>query len=268
MPDREACAAQLTAALAKAPVPAKCSILEVLGAMGGTGALATVGKAAKDPIPELQDAASRLLGDWMSMDAAPVLLDLAKTAPDARYQIRALRGYVRLVRQFPIPDTQRAAMCRAALDAATRDEEKSLVLEVMERYPSVDMLRLAVDVGKVPALKNDGARVALAIAQKLGGQSIDVQTLLAQIGQEPVKLEIIKAEYGANDEFKDVTNIVRKAVGDLPLVVLPSSTYNSAFGGDPVPGVVKMLKIQYRMNGRAGEAAFGENAAILLPVPK
>ncbi len=267
MPDREATAAQLTAAMAKAPLPGKVAILEVLGAMGGPRALATVGAAAQDPSPELQDAATRLLGDWMSVDAAPVLLGVAKSR-DSRYQVRALRGYIRLVRQFNVPDPERVAMCRAALEAATRDEERALVLEVMERYPSVDMLKLAVDAGKMPALKNDAARVALSIAQKIGGDSVDVETLLAQLGQEPIKLEIVKAEYGANGKYKDVTDVVQRAVRGLPLILLPSSSYNSAFGGDPAPGIVKELKIQYRMNGKAGEATFPENATILLPAPK
>ena len=46
------------------------------------------------------------------------------------------------------------------------------------------------------------------------------------------------------------------------------SGYNAAFGGDPIPGVPKKLKIQYRMNGKFGEATFDENALIILPVPK
>ena len=41
--------------------------------------------------PELQDAGSRLLGEWMTVDAAPVLLDLAKTAAEEKYEIRAIR---------------------------------------------------------------------------------------------------------------------------------------------------------------------------------
>ncbi len=267
MPDREACAVQLTAAMARAAVPAKCAILEILGAMGGEKALDTVGKAAKGDNVEMQDAATRLLGDWMTVDAAPVLLEVAKT-PNAKYGIRALRGYIRLVRQFVIPDAQRAAMCRDALNAATRNEERALVFEVMERYPSLDMLKVAADATKAPALKNDATRVAMAIAQKVGGQSVDVKTLLEQLGQAPVKLEIIKAEYGAQDKFKDVTDTIRKAAKNLPLIVLPSPQYNTAFGGDPINGVVKTLKIRYRMDGKEGEAAFAENATILLPAPK
>jgi hypothetical protein len=36
----------------------------------------------------------------------------------------------------------------------------------------------------------------------------------------------------------------------------------------PAPGVVKQLKIQYRINGKEGEVTFQENPTIMLPVPK
>jgi len=268
MPDREACAAQLAAAMSDASVPAKTACLEILGAMGGDKALSTLGSAAKDDSEELQDAASRLLGEWMTVDAAPVLLDLAKNAPEEKYRIRAMRGYIRLVRQFVVPDDQRVAMCRKALETAAREAEKKLILEVMERYPSVGMLRLAVEATQQPALKNQAAAVSLTIAQEIGGGSVDVKDLLRQIGQKPVDVEIVKAEYGAEEKWKDVTDLVRRAAADLPLVVLPSSSYNSAFGGDPAPGVVKQLKIEYRIDGKPGKATFEEDATIMLPAPE
>jgi len=265
MPDGEACAAQLATAMSRASVPTKCTLLEILGAMGGPKALATLGSAARSKTPELQDTASRLLGEWMTIDAAPVLLDLSKTAPGEKYQIRALRGYIRLVRQFTVPDPQRTEMCRAALKAAERDDEKKLVLEVMERYPSLDMLRLAVETAKSPSLKTEAAAVSLIIAQKIGGSSVDVLKLLSL---DPMKIEIVKAEYGAGTKIKDVTAVLRQRARDLPLIILSSSSYNSAFGGDPASGVVKRLKVQYRINGKAGEASFAEDAPIMLPVPK
>jgi hypothetical protein len=83
-----------------------------------------------------------------------------------------------------------------------------------------------------------------------------------------VKIEIIKAEYGAAAKVKDVTTILRKHVHDFPVIVLPSPSYNATFGGDPAPGVVKQLKVQYRMDGKPGEATFAENASIQLPRPK
>ena len=159
-------------------------------------------------------------------------------------------------------------MCRSALLTAKRDAEKRLVLEVMERYPSIDMLRLAVEMTKIPSLKNDAAGISLGIAQKIGGGSVDVQKLLAQVGHDPVKVEIVKAEYGAGRTFKDVTEALRRHGRDFPLIVLPSSSYNSAFGGDPAPGVVKQLKVRYQIDGKPGEVSFSENAPILLPIPK
>ncbi len=266
MPDREACAEQLAAAMSQATVPTQCALLEILAEVGGKKALESVGTAAADQNPELRDTASRLLGGWMTVDAAPVLLELAKTSSDERYQVRALRGYIRIVRQFVIPLDERAEMCRAALAAATRDPERELVLDVLERYPSVATLGLAVEVAKTPSLKDAATKTSLAIAQKLGGSSADVQELLAQVGQDPVKVEIIKAEYGAGDKRKDVTRDLQRRVGKLPLVVLPAS-YNASFGGDPAPGVRKKLDVQYKINDKQGEASFEENAAIILPMP-
>jgi hypothetical protein len=268
MPDREACAQQLAGALARANSTAQITILEILGEMSGPKALATIATAVKSGNPQLQDAATRVLGETMSLDAAPVLLDLAKTASEDKYKVRAVRGYIRIARQFVMPADQRAKMCAEALEVASRPEEQRLILTVLERYPHVDTLKLAVKLSKNSELKDDAARAAMAIAQKLGGSSQAAKDLLAQIGQTPVKLEIVKAQYGSGDTQKDVTEVVRRHAGELPLIVLPSANYNAHFGGDPAPGVVKQLKITYRINGKQGEATFAENAAILLPIPK
>jgi len=268
MPDREASAERLVGALSSSPVAAKCRFLEVLAAVGGAKAFQAVAAAAKDSQPEMRETATRLLGEWMTMDAAPVLLDLAKNAPEEKYKIRALRGYIRLLRQFPLTDEQRAEMCRLAMDTAQRDEERKLVLEVLARYPSVDTLRLAIQAAKVPSLKDEAAAIALAIAQKTRAKPADIQKILALVPHAAVKVEILRAEYGAGKQFKDVTEILRRHVRGFPVIVLPGSGYNAGLGGDPVPGVPKELKIRYRINGKPGEVTLRENATIVLPVPK
>jgi HEAT repeat protein len=268
MPDREACAAELNKALEAAPAPAKKVLLEILAAVGGTQALAAVGAAAKSNDAELKDVSSRLLGEWMTADAAPVLLDLAKTGPSDKYQARALRGYVRIARQFVLPEEQRIEMCQKALDACRTPAEQKLVLEVLKRYPSEPALKLAVKMLQAPGLKDDATQTALAIAQKLPGKADAVRDLLSQAGLEKVKLEIVKAQYGAGGTQKDVTEALKKQAADVPMIALASSSYNEAFGGDPVPGTVKQLKIQYKINGKPGEASFSENALIILPLPK
>jgi HEAT repeat protein len=266
MPDREACAAELAAAFDRAPDPTKVPLLQILAAVGGTKALNTLGTAAKSRDPQLQDASSRLLGEWMTIDAGPVLLDLAKTAPEEKYQVRALRGYIRIARQFVMPEPQRVEMCEKALQAARYPAEQKLVLDVLKRYPSAAMLKLAVKASQIPELKEEARQTALAIAPK-AGKGADVRDLLTQIGLQRVKLEIVKAEYGAGSNKKDVTETLRRQVEDSPLVSL-SSSYNASFGGDPAPGTPKQLTIRYRIDGKLGEASFAEDALILLPVPK
>lgn len=267
MPDRDACAAELAKALASAPAVKKVLLLEILGEVGGATALDTLAKAANSDDPALQDNASRLLGRWNGLDAAPVLLDLAKNAPEARYQVRALRGYIGLARKFDMTDQQRAAMCQKALDASQQSAEQKLVLDVLALHPSAEGLALAIKTIQTPAVKDDATQATLVIAQKLNGK-VDVTELLAGAGIERVKVEIIKAEYGAGSTQKDVTAILRKQVGDLPLIALPSPSYNNSFGGDPVPGSPKQLKIQYRINGKDGETTLAEDSLIILPAPK
>ena len=65
----------------------------------------------------------------MTPDAGPQLLELSKTLAEPKYKVRALRGYIRIARQLNMTPAERLAMCRAALAAAQRREEKSLAVE-------------------------------------------------------------------------------------------------------------------------------------------
>ncbi len=267
MPDREACAMQLSKAIDRSPTAAKVTLLEILSEVGGAQALKTLDAAARSSDDTLQDASSRLLGKWNSVEAATVLLDLAKTAPSEKYRVRALRGYLGLARKFAMPEAERVQMCRNAIDATGRVAEHKLALDVLKLHPSPAGLQLAIAMSKTPELKSDAGAVVLVIAQKIGGGTVDVNELIAAVGLDTINLEIIKAEYGAGAAMKDVTEVVKKQASNVPLIALNAGDYNSSFGGDPAPGVVKQLKIQYRINNKSGEATFAENAMILLPLP-
>lgn len=265
--DREAVAAQLVAAMPKVDGPVKVRILETLNVVGGATSLETVAAAARSSDAELRDAASRVLGQWKSADAAPILLDLHNSVSDDRIKIRAIRAYIRIARQFDMPADRRAAMCRAALETAARDADKQLVLEVLLRYPSEEMQAIAMEAAKVPALKEQALLVVMGMASK-GINRAELGRALAQAGQKPVELEIIKAEYGAGAKIKDVTAILRKYAKNYRIIFLPNTSYNASLGGDPTPGIVKQLKIQYRIDGKEGEVSLNENATIVLPIPK
>jgi hypothetical protein len=253
----------------RAPAAAKTILLEILSDVGGTRALNAVGAAAKSNNPQLQDTGSRLLGKWSTVDAAPVLLDLAKTAQEDKYHVRAVKGYISLARRFAtMPEQQRLEICQNAFDVCRHPAEKKLVLEVLKLYPSLETFKLAIKSLKLPELKEDATQAVLIVAQKLGNKAPEARELLANADLDRVKLEIVKAEYGAGAAQKDVTELLQKQAGDLPFLMLPSTGYNASFGGDPAPNTPKQLKIQYKINGKAGEASFAEDALIVLPMPK
>lgn len=167
MPDRDGCAGKLAAALEKAPADAKVMLLDVIGEVGGTKAVETMASAARSGDEALEDAATRLLGKWMTADAAPVLLALATAEPGGKFKTRALRGYIRIARQFVLPDGERAEMCRKVLAAAKEDADRKAVLEILVRYPSGATLAVAEEAAKMPGLEADAKKAADEIRGKM-----------------------------------------------------------------------------------------------------
>jgi HEAT repeat protein len=167
MPDRDACADRLIGSLPEAPTAAKSFLLELLGSVGGSKALYAVVAHATDPDNEIQDAATRVLGEWMTPDAAPELLKLATTLDSDRFKIRAVRGYIRIIRQLGLPTEEKLAMCRQALAVAQRDEDKKLVLEALERIPSTESLSLVMSQVNSPSLQGQAGSTAVSIAERI-----------------------------------------------------------------------------------------------------
>ncbi len=199
MPDRDAAAALLIERLETARGDAKADLLDLLGVLGGPKALDGVSKAAAEGDEPMQDAATRVLGEWMSADAAPVLLGLAKTGND-QFKIRCLRGYIRIARQLDVPDGERMAMCREALKAAERNEEKALVLEVLGRYPSAEALALAIPYVDNAALKEAACQSSVKIAQDiLDAQPAAVADAMQRVMRAAADPELAKRARGLNN---------------------------------------------------------------------
>ena len=170
MSDREACGAKLAEAFKAASPANRVVLLELLGELGGQKALATVAAEVKSSDPATKDAATRVLGGWPNADAAPALLDLVKSETDARYRTRALRGYIRIARQFQMPAEARLGMYHAAMELAKRNEEKVVALGILTRIPSAETVALAASNAADPALKAAATDAAVKIAVKLVGR--------------------------------------------------------------------------------------------------
>ena len=166
MADRDGCAAVMAEAIGSAGDRAGV-LLETLAEVGGGKALDTVAAAAASGDAALQDAATRVLGKWMTADAAPVLLELATTDKAGPYRGRAMKGYLRIARQFALPEVERAAMCRAALAAATDPADRKSVIEILVRYPHAATLAVAQEAAAAPDLAEEAKAAVAAIEAKL-----------------------------------------------------------------------------------------------------
>ncbi len=166
MPDRDACAARIAAAVTPAG-PRAGVLVETLADVGGPQALAAVAAAAKSGDQSLADAATRVLGKWMTADAAPVILDLATTDAAGAYRGRAMKGYLRIARQFALPEAERAEMCRKALAASQDPADRKAVIEILVRYPHPTTLAVAKEACAMPDVANEAKVAVTTIEEKL-----------------------------------------------------------------------------------------------------
>jgi HEAT repeat protein len=167
MADRNATAEKLSAAMSGTSPENQVTLMELVTAVGGEKALSILAAAARSNDDTKRDLGSRLLGEWMGPDAAPVLLDLAKTSTENKYKVRALRGYLRIARQFEVPLDDRINMCHEALKVAQRADERKLALEVLRRHPTLKGLTLATLGLRDTELRADAALSAVEIAEKI-----------------------------------------------------------------------------------------------------
>jgi HEAT repeat protein len=181
---QEACARKLAGAMSGASTATRIVLLDQLASVGGPTALKMVVSAAKSTNDAARDAGTRLLGKWLTADAAPALLDLAKTLPKGKYQIRALRGYVRIARQLNMTPEARIVVCRNMLAIATRSEDRGLVFEVVRRYPTADGLTLAASLLDEADLKQQACATIVEIADRVSMSEPEAtEKALAQVLQ-------------------------------------------------------------------------------------
>jgi hypothetical protein len=182
MPDREACARQLDAGLARASGGACLALLHLLGQVGGARALETLKSAVKKGEPSVRDAALHILSEWQDVTAAPELLALARTSDNRTHKVLALRGYIRLIGQRDLPPDRKLVMCREALPLIERPEEKQLLLGALGGVHSAGGLALVAPYLDDPVLNEEASAAAVAIGERLAGsQPAQVSQLMKKV---------------------------------------------------------------------------------------
>jgi HEAT repeat protein len=169
MGDQDAASQVLLNRMTNASPAAQTELMDLLIYVGGQQALAGAQAAAAGDDDAAANAATQALGRWLTPDAAPVLLDLAKSGNSA-YRVRCLRGYIRIIRQFGMRPGQRLQMSKLAFAAASRDEERKLVLDTLTRFPLPQGLKIIIPHLGNSSLSEAASSAAVSIGEKIVNQ--------------------------------------------------------------------------------------------------
>ncbi|UCD75982.1 MAG: ThuA domain-containing protein [Phycisphaerales bacterium] len=172
---REDCARLAAGALADIDrEPVQCSMLRVLGRIGGGTAFEAVRRAAEGGSPAAETTALAALQDWPDPDAAGDLLRIAQVTADPRLRAAAFGGFVQtagLPSERPAVET--VDMYGQALGAAADDYEIRLVLDGLAKIGHLDAVKLAERYVSDGAVGRDAAAAVLAAASAVSGEHPD-----------------------------------------------------------------------------------------------
>ncbi|MFW6162044.1 MAG: HEAT repeat domain-containing protein [Planctomycetota bacterium] len=201
--NKDSCARPVAAAMQGADEQARLALVRVLGGIGSGAAFQAVKDALDDPSEEVVTQAIRALADWPDARPADTLLEQARTGKTDTQKVLALRGYIRMIglREKASVD-QRLAMCRQAMEAATRDDERRQVLSAVADIPDPKALAFAQEYLDNQALRNEAASAVIRIATAISGTDRD--TAKAAIEQAAEATDAKSVQQQANEALNHI----------------------------------------------------------------
>jgi hypothetical protein len=122
-----------------------------------------------------------VLGEWPDPDAAPVLLNVLRSdSTGDRFKTRALRGYIRIVRQMDTSNEHRFNMCMEALALSKRDEEKSLLVDALGRITTPASLAKLSEFIDQPTFAEQASLMAINVGKAIKTQQPDAVKAVMQ----------------------------------------------------------------------------------------
>jgi len=190
---QDAAASEIAKALDGSSKALKTQLLDLLKEIAGAKSLDIVNSFAWGDDAEMRNEATRILGEWRSppdLDRlAEACLKLAKESEE--YKVRGLRGYIRLARQFDMPEERKLNMCQEVFDLADRDDEKALIFDVFARVVSINSLEKAVSYIDHDTLRERAADATVTIGEKLQGKDPKIAAAMRKVlevsTRDPVK---------------------------------------------------------------------------------
>jgi hypothetical protein len=150
-------------------VKVRCSLLGVLGKIGGSKSLGVLSEALEDSDAEVRSAAIRGLCDWPNAEPMAELLKIVQSSDNKKHRTLALRGYVRLIGlDSDRPTEETIKMYRQAMDLASNVSEKKMVLSGLARTESFAALEMAAAYLEDEALQQEAAAAIVRLAGETG----------------------------------------------------------------------------------------------------
>jgi HEAT repeat protein len=166
--DRNERGAKVLAAMQGASGDKRVALIQVLGKIGGTDALAAVTRDASSDDASVKDAAVRSLAGWPEPDAAGALLDIVSRTDNTTHRVVALRGLVRLLGAEQVKPTIATQMYALALKAVDRADDRKLIIAGLSGVRSIEALRLVAGYLNDETLKSEAAMAVVKIACSQG----------------------------------------------------------------------------------------------------
>ncbi len=163
--DKDACARKLIEALAKATVAVKPALLKVLGITGGTEALKAVRTSVDDADKDVHLAAIRVLCEWKTIEAVPVLVDMAKNLASDTDKLLSLRGCLGMAMKTDIPEQDRIQICKQASGLIQRDEERRMLLGALGRIMNAASLEMVLPYLDNEKVRGDAIHAVIALVE-------------------------------------------------------------------------------------------------------
>lgn len=180
-------------ALAKASaVPARSSLLRVLGGIANAKSLAAVGAALEDKDAAVQDAAVRVLADWPDARATEAVLGVFRTTASDTHRVVALRGCVRMLGLGGAPAKATVRSYGELLKAARRPEEKKLVLAGLAKVADPAALAAVEPLLADADVAAEAELALVAIARGIMGSARDEARATAQRLQAESKTPAVR----------------------------------------------------------------------------
>ena len=167
--DEQRRADPVLATLSTASPSDRMILLPLLGRIGGPKALQAVESDLKSSNSDLQEAAVRALCNWPDASVADRLLKIAQSSGDEGHRISALRAYVRVI-TLPSgrPGRKTLAMLKKAMEMATRDDERRLILSRASSVRELETLRWVVPYLENESLRRQACRAVVELAHHRG----------------------------------------------------------------------------------------------------